>query len=269
MAGRDDEGSEPWDDQGRYADERDDATGDDEPVWTDADERRYQARRREELKRVRRRRRQATSFTVLVLLVLGVGVGAAGVYQGWWEWPFEREEQSATPAPTSTPCPTPEVTAAQPADVTVTVLNGTGEPGLAGRVTEELAARGYAVDDPRNTEGTVAEIAQVRHGPEGLTAARSVAAQVDGSILVDDGRAGPAVDLAVGAGYVGLRPPEVVAPLLEPAPAESPAGCVPAPAPTDGAPAEPPAPGAETPAGEAPATEVPPAGAPAEPAPTT
>lgn len=253
MAGRDGEGHEPWDDDGHYEDGSDDITRD-EREWTEADEARYQARRREERRSVHRRRRQATAFTILVLLVLGIGVGAAGVYQGWWAWPFGREERAATPAPTSAPCPTPEVTAAQPANVIVTVLNGTGEPGLAAGVSEELAARGYVVGDPGNTEADVAEVAQVRHGPEGLTAARSVAAQVDGSILVDDGRTGSAVDLAVGAGYVGLRPPEVVATLLAPAPAESPAGCVPAPAPTDGAPA---APGAETPTGEVPAEPAP------------
>ena len=241
MAGRDDEGREPWDDEGG------------ESSWTEADERRYQARRHEELKRGRRRRRQATSFTVLVLLVMGIGVGAAGVYQGWWEWPFG-EEEAAAPQDTPTPCPTPEVTAAQPADVQVTVLNGTGERGLAATVSTELAGRGYVVGEAGNTESPLAEIAQVIHGPESLTAARSVAAQVDGSTLVDDGRAGPAVDLALGAGYTALRPPEVVAPLLLPAPAESPAGCVPPSAPT---PATPGAPSAPAPA------------APAEPAPTT
>jgi hypothetical protein len=256
VAGRDDEGRGPRDGEypgARSGDGADEPDGyDDDAPWTDADEQRYQARRDEELKRGRRRRRQATSFAVLVLLVLGIGVGAAGVYQGWWQWPFGREEPAAAPEPTPTPCPTPEVTAAQPADVSVTVLNGTGERGLAARVSGELEDRGYVVADIGNTQSEVTDIAQVRHGPEGLTAARSVAAQVDGSVLVDDGRTGGAVDLALGAGYTALRPLEVVTPLLEPAPAESPAGCVPASAPPQGT-TEP-----------SPTTE-----APAEPAPTT
>ena len=243
MAGGDDMSREPWDDE----------DGEDgESSWTEADERRYQARRHEELKRGRRRRRQATSFTVLVLLVLGIGVGAAGVYQGWWDWPLGREETVAGP-PAAPQCPTPEITAAAPADTTVTVLNATGRSGLAASVADELTARGLTVAGVDNAEGPVAEVAQVRHGPEGALQARTVGAQVDSALLVDDGRAGTAVELVLGEGYTALRAPEAVAPLITPVPVESPTGCVPPTSPTPSSPT-PVTPSATTPATPAPTT---------------
>jgi hypothetical protein len=256
VPGRDDEGNDPWDDG--YTGGHDDAAGgyDEDPPWTEEDERRYQARRREELKRVRRRRRQATSFTVLVLLVLGIGLGAAGVYQGWWEWPFG-EQEAAAPTSTGPPCPTPEVTAAPPAEVTVTVLNGKGEVGLAGTTAAELEARGFVIGTVDNAEAPVAEVAQVRHGQEAALQARTVAAQVPGAIVVNDGRAGTAVDLALGAGFEGLAPPEEAAAAIAPVPAESPAGCVPAVTPSEPPPATPPsetAPTTPAPTTTAPAT---------------
>ena len=201
---------------------------DDEAEWTEEDERRYQARRHAERRRVRRRRRQAAAFAVVVLAVLGAGFGAAGVYQGWWEWPFGDDATARSVAPQ--PCPTPEVTAAAPADVQVAVLNATKRTGMAGGVAAELQARGFAVPAIGNdSSGTpVPEAAQVRHGPDGLKAARTVAAQIPGSVLVDDGRAGSAVEVALGDGYQALAAPEAAAALLTPAPAPSPAGCIPA-----------------------------------------
>lgn len=197
-------------------------------TWSQHDERRYQARRRQEVSRLRRRRRQTTVFAVVVLLVLGVGTGAAGVYQGWWEWPTGAQDAAdGVTDPGPRPCPTPTETAAQPAEVRVRVLNGTGERGLAAAAGAELQARGYVVTGIGDTASPVTEVAQVLHGPDGLRAARSIAAQVDAAVLVDDDRSGPDVDLALGAGYAGLRPLAAVTPSLAPDPAASPVGCVP------------------------------------------
>jgi hypothetical protein len=223
------------------SDERDPDDGywDDEP-WTDEDERRYQERRARELSSRHRRRRQAAVFAVLVLLVLGTGTTAAGVYSGWWEWPPWQGEPA--PVRTVVACPTPEVTAAAVADVALTVLNSTDRAGLAGATAAELTARGFTVGGvgndpaPEPLPGT----AVVRHGPEGLLAARTVAAQVDGATLQDDGRAGSAVELSLGQAFAGLRPPEAAAAAVAPAPVASPAGCVaPTPATTESAPVQP------------------------------
>lgn len=230
---RDGRGIEPWaadDGRGRYPDHVLDLDED----WTEEDERRYQERRLQERKRVSRRRRQSAAFAVLVLAVMGVGLTAAGVYQGWWNWPVVGAEGDAA-SPTAQPCPTPTVTAAAPAEVSVRVLNSTDRSGLAGAVAAELQARGFTVSYIGNDadDVTVAEAAAVRHGPEGLMAARTAAAQIRGAVLVDDGRPGAEVEVSLGDGFVDMLPPPEAAALLAPAPVESPAGCVPATTPAD------------------------------------
>lgn len=198
-----------------------------EDEWTEEDERRYQERRALERRAARRRRRQAASFALVVLVVLGVGVGAFGVYRGWWTGPLGSNEGSATAA--AKPCPTPTVTAAPVGDVTVRVLNATDRRGLAGAVARELRKRGFDVSDVGNDArgAKVPETAQVRHGPEGLLAARTVAAQIPGAKLVDDGREGFIVDLSLGSAYKTMTPAKEAAKLTAPAPAPSPSGCVP------------------------------------------
>lgn len=204
---------------------------DDEPEWTDEDEERYQARVASDRRRKRLRRRQAWSFTALVLLVGLLGLGGAGVVQGWWAWPFgqggdgEARERSNT-------CPTPSSTLAAPAATQVQVLNATQRRGLAADVAAQLGQRGYAVAGIGNDDSGVAvpEPAQVRHGPEGVLQAQTVAVNIPGAVLVDDGRPGNQVELALGEGFAALATPEEVAAALAPvAPTSSPAGCTPPP----------------------------------------
>ncbi len=194
--------------------------------WTAEDEARYQARRRQELKRVRRARRQAISFTVLVLLVLGAGIGAAGLSQGWWEWPFDDEASGAGATPT---CGEPTPVAALPSETTVEVLNATEVRGLANAVSEVLTARGFTVSRIGNEETTieVLESAQVRHGPDSVLQAQAVAAQFVSAVLIDDGREGRIVELSIGQGYRRMADEETAAAAMAPVPGPSPAGCIP------------------------------------------
>ncbi len=204
------------------------ASGEDVP-WTEADERRYQSRRARERDRVRRARRRAAVFGLIVLLVIGTGVYAAGLFQGAWSWP--PFGGTAASAPSGAPCPSLTRTAAPPRDVRVRVYNATDRTGLAARVASQLQARGFGVPEIDNDPigATVTQAAQVRHGPQGLAAARAVAAQVPGAVLVDDGRDGSDVDLAIGAGYGDrLAAVDTVATLTTPVPVtDSPDGCVP------------------------------------------
>lgn len=185
---------------------------DDAPEWTKEDEDRYQARRREEQRRRRRRRRQGWSFALLVLLVLGAGVAGAGIAQGWWEWPFGQEPQAQAQEPTPG-CSATAPAVALPADVQVTVLNATDTRGLASGVAAELQARGYVVTRVGNEESgvDVSESAQVRYGAALTADARSVALQVPGAVLVDDGRTGDVVDVVLGTGYRAMTPAEEAA----------------------------------------------------------
>ncbi|GAB2693193.1 LytR C-terminal domain-containing protein [Thalassiella azotivora] len=232
-AGDDPDVDRPWDLTGPGPDT--DVEGvpdpglDDEAEWTEEDERRYQARREAERVRLRRRRRQAVAFGVVVLAVLAVGVGAYGVWTGRWEWPGGQDAATA-----EEPCPTPSPTAAQESDVTVVVLNATDVAGIAGQVAAELQARGMTVRDIGNDRSGVFPGVQVRHGPQGLPFARTVAAHVSGTTLLDDGRSGAVVELSIGAGFAGMTPVEEAERLTAP---PVPEGCgtpsATAPAPTD------------------------------------
>lgn len=219
-------GHEPWEHDSAAPRDPDDVPLGSEDEWTEDDERRYQARRQLERRAARRRRRQAASFAVVVLIVLGLGVTAAGVYSGWWEWPLGRDDTGTETV--GEPCPSPTVTAAAAEDVTLRVLNSTDRRGLAGAVAAELRERGFDVSQVANdaADVTVEESAQVRHGPEALLAARTVAAQIPGAVLVDDGREGFVVDLSLGTAYQNLASVDEAAALTTPVPGPSPAGCV-------------------------------------------
>lgn len=200
----------------------------------DNDDTAEQAREADEARRrVRVRRLQGAFFAFVVLAVVAIGTAAGAYYYGLWEWPTD---EATVTAPV--PCPTPTPIAAPIASVVVNVYNSTDRAGLAGGVAQVLTERGFTVEavdnDPTDVE--VSEAAQVRHGPEGVLAARTVAAQVAGSVLVDDARTGAVVDVALGAGYQQLRSPTEAEQLVQPAAVPSPSGCVTSPATTPATP---------------------------------
>jgi LCP family protein required for cell wall assembly len=120
-----------------------------------------------------------------------------------------------------------------PGQVTVDVLNGTGTQGLAATVGDALRAQGFTVGTVGNEQGTVNETV-VRHGPNVLEQARTVAAAVPGSVLQASDSIGDAVQLVIGPGYSSVVPVQVGAPPTEtpadvpaaqPAPEAAPVSC--------------------------------------------
>lgn len=191
---------------------------------------------RAERRRRRTRARQSLVFVAIFLVVVGIGIGAAGVNRGWWEGPFAAADDTASTTPT-TACPTPTTVPVDAPGVQVSVLNSTDRPGLAGGVAQELTARGLVVGAVANApDGVVVPgAAEVRYGPEGARAAQGLASIAPGAELVlDDQRAGPAVDLVLGEAWTALAPADTpLTAVVAPDPATVPAGCT-TPAP-DGA----------------------------------
>lgn len=192
-------------------------------------------------RRRRKRTRQSLVFVALFLVVLGIGIGAAGVNQGWWAGPFAAGDAPSTD-PTAA-CPSATTVPVDAAGVDVSVLNSTGQQGLAGGVADELRARDVMVGAVANApEGTQVDgAAQIRFGPEGRRSALGLASITPGAELVpDDQRAGPGVDLVLGAAFTGLAPADTpLTATVEPDPASVPATCAPSPAATPGATAPP------------------------------
>lgn len=198
-----------------------------EEPWTEEDERRYQLRRAAERARARRARRRAGVFALIVLVVLGAGTYAAGLAAGRWTWPPFADP----PAPPALPtCAPPEQVALPAEDVPVVVLNSTDRSGLAGSVAEGLQLRGFPVldiaNDPR--EEVVAGTAEVRHGPQGVRQAATVAAHIPDAVLVDTDLEGTNVQVSLGEAFADLVPAEEAFGALTPAVEASPPGCVPA-----------------------------------------
>lgn len=169
-------------------------------------------------KRLRRVRiTQLITFSLLVILLVGSAAFALMQVRG----PAEPLAAETTAAPEG--CPAPGAVPAAPADVQVTVLNGTDTRGLAGTVTEELAARGYVTGTAGNTSDAEGP-ATVQYGPDGYLAAASVAAQVDGAVLQEADLSGTEVRLLIGEGWAGLRPADAATAALA-EPVTAPEGC--------------------------------------------
>jgi hypothetical protein len=187
--------------------------------------------RQRQLRRRHRRERQAVVFGSMVAAMMVAALGATAVYTGVVDAPFSREFTTAEAADPGgrvgvTPCP-PE--GAEPVfytEVEVEVLNGSGTPGLAGQTADELAGRGFVIAGTGNYPGSYPAIAQVRFGEAGLTAAYTLAAQIDGAQLVLDQREDASVDLVLGVEFRTLLEPSAV-PISAEEPLTAPEGCIP------------------------------------------
>ncbi len=143
--------------------------------------------------------------------------------------------EEAAPAPEPVPQPVPAgegPLTVPPAQVTVDVLNGTGTTGLAATVADSLRAEGFGVGSVGNEPGTVNE-SVVRHGPNAVEQARTVAAAVPGAVLQPSDAIGDTVQLVIGPGFasvvpvpVGAPPAKTAAPApVAPTPSSAPVSC--------------------------------------------
>ncbi|GAA2180712.1 hypothetical protein GCM10009785_12710 [Brooklawnia cerclae] len=139
-------------------------------------------------------RRIATPMTLLLLL----GLLAFGL---WWGWRELTAPPKSTPAE---PCVTQSASVLTTAQVTVKVYNGGTAAGRASQVSEQLAGKGFVVDDPANTSEQVATTIIV-----GSTAEDPAVLLVSGfftdSQIRADSRTDGTVDVLVGDNFPGFR----------------------------------------------------------------
>jgi len=105
--------------------------------------------------------------------------------------------------------------AAAPGDVRVHVLNGAGQRGQAQLAAAELGELGIAEAAPPDNDDLypaqdLSCVGQIRYGPEGAAAARTLSVVVPCAELVSDGRSGSEVDLALGDDFRDIAPPQPV-----------------------------------------------------------
>jgi hypothetical protein len=127
----------------------------------------------------------------------------------------------------SCPSASPQPSAVPASEITVNVYNATDRRGLATTVAAQLRRRGFEVHKVANDPAgrTVTGIAEVRSGPGGAAAARTVGAQVGDYVAVPDQRTTTEVDLVVGAGFTRLSSAQEATAQLSPTPVARPSGC--------------------------------------------
>lgn len=188
--------------------------------------------------------RQAVIFGVLLAALALAGLGAAAMFTGSLNLPVFARAFSTPVSPTTAqdpyPCPPAGALPVATNQITVRVFNATSRVGLAGATGSTLTERGFGVALTENATATYDGTARIIFGVAGVAQAYTLAAHVDGAVLVLDPRADASLDLALGAKFAELKAPELVT--LDPAvPLVAPPGCTPfdeiappvAPAPTE------------------------------------
>lgn len=148
----------------------------------------------------RRRRRAALVLTALVAILVAIGLYAFAYYQNWLPGDREGTNDQAS-ATTAAPTLSPE-------SVTVNVYNASGAKGIAGRTAEAIQSHGYEIDAvdnaPAGTETPA--VAEIRHGPSTLDAARLLQTLIPDAELVEDTREIEEIDLYIGTDFVEVEP---------------------------------------------------------------
>ena len=169
----------------------------------------------------RRPYRKRKPVPAIVILVLLVAAGAT-VWVHVLRQAGNSTTQSSCPAATDTPASLPAITPlpysaldhVQPvpaAQVRVRTLNASSQVGLAGRISLELSHYGFTqlgepANDPRYPQGGMRCFGQIRFGPNGEGAARTLSLVVPCAQLVRDNRQDDSVDLALGTYFTDLTP---------------------------------------------------------------
>jgi hypothetical protein len=102
-----------------------------------------------------------------------------------------------------------------PSAARVRVLNAGGQRGQANLVAAQLSDLGFPEaappdNDPLYPNGDMECVGQLRFGPAGQGAARTLALVLPCTELVRDDRTDDAVDVAVGTGFRDVNPPRAV-----------------------------------------------------------
>ncbi len=149
----------------------------------------------------RQRRRSIAILGGLGGFLLVAFLIAFAAVQGWLPSSSSGEPQATSTTPSCTAPSLPPVS-----DVTVNVYNSTARAGLAGTTARSLRQQGFVVaqveNDPLNKQ--VAGVAEIRYGTAGSAKAQTLALRFPGAVLVDDGRGGEMVDVAVGDGFTAV-----------------------------------------------------------------
>lgn len=137
-------------------------------------------------------------------------------------------DETTEPLPCETTLVSPAEVLPRPDSVVVNVYNSTQRGGLAGITAQDLSQRGFRINKVENDPLGVSlrGTGEIRYGPNGADNARLLSFYFPGAVMVEDGRAGPRVDISLGRGFEAMEDQGLVAATLaSPSPSLSGPGC--------------------------------------------
>jgi hypothetical protein len=120
--------------------------------------------------------------------------------------------------PKTPPSPGTTNLSVRPSAIHVRVLNGTGEIGVAHKVADELAGRGFVIDGVGDADSSSYSETTVRYGVDRNESSQTLAASVPDSIRAQDGSLGSTLELIVGSNYNGTAAVTISSPNPTPSP---------------------------------------------------
>src|SRR3954454_2654215 len=125
------------------------------------------------------------------------------------------------PRPSSTASSSPTPLVVPPRAIHVRVLNGTGEPGLAHKVAQDLASHGFVIDSVGDADSTGFTNTIVRYGPDRDQSSETLAASVVGASRQLNGALSNTLELVIGSDYNGTQSVQIATPSSTPSPTAS------------------------------------------------
>lgn len=137
-------------------------------------------------------------------------------------WRAVRTDQTipgTKPSPSASPSPSPSgpTLTVPPSSISLNVLNGTGQSGLAHKAADALRAQGFQIASVGDAAKSTYTSTVVQYGSQKVQSSQTVAASIPGSIRQADPTAGTTLTVIVGANYT-----QVVHVTVSPSPTTSP-----------------------------------------------
>jgi LCP family protein required for cell wall assembly len=114
-----------------------------------------------------------------------------------------------SPSPSTTASASAPTLIVAPSHIRVRILNGTGQPGIAHKVADQLAAEGFDIVGVGDADSPSYTTTFVRYGTTKNESSETLAAAVPGSDRQLDGSLGSVLQLVVGSNYAGVVPVQV------------------------------------------------------------
>jgi hypothetical protein len=118
----------------------------------------------------------------------------------------KKTSPSASPSPSVSSTPTSPPLSVAPADISISVLNGSGQAGAAAKTAADLTAEGFHAVVAGDASRTDYTKTVVEYGPTKVQSTQTVHAAIPGSKREATSTLGSTITVIVGSSYSGVVP---------------------------------------------------------------